>query len=81
MRLLFVHFFKPFDFRLRKDGANCSCGLPSEIVNAIMMPYKNTNAIVRPPNGDTNFFDKVSGVLKKDLLALCQFIVCQDYIL
>ena len=32
-------------------------GLPKEIVSAIMMLYKNTKAMVRSPDGDTDFFD------------------------
>ena len=35
-------------------------GLPKEIVITIMMLYKNTKAMVRSPEGDTDFFEIVS---------------------
>ena len=54
-------------------------GLPKETVAAIMMLYKNTK--VRSPDGDTDFFDIVAGVLKKGTLALYLFIICLDYVL
>ena len=44
-------------------------GIPRETVTAIMMLYKNTKVKVPWPNGDTNFFNIVAGVLKGDTLA------------
>ena len=35
--------------------------LPKEIFSAKMMLYKNTNAMVRSPEGDTVFFNIVAG--------------------
>ena len=43
-----------------------------------MMPYE---AMVHSPDGDTDFFDIVAGVLQGDILAQYLFIICQDYIL
>ena len=43
-----------------------------------MMLYKNTKVKVRSPDGDTDFFDIVAGVLQGDTLALYLFIICQD---
>ena len=40
--------------------------LPKETVTAIMMLYKNTKLKVRSPDGDTDFFDIVTGVLQED---------------
>ena len=40
--------------------------LPKEIVEAIMVLYKNTKVKVRSPDGDTDFFDNVTGVLQGD---------------
>ena len=34
-----------------------------------MMLYKNTKEMVRLPDGDTNFFDIVTGILQRDTLA------------
>ncbi len=49
-------------------------GLPKETVTSIMMLYKNAKAIVCSPDGDTNFFDIVAGVLQGDTLAPYLFI-------
>ena len=32
-------------------------------VTAIMMLYENTKAMIRSPNGNTDFFDIVTGIL------------------
>ena len=36
--------------------------LCTETVTMIMMLYKNTKSVVRPPDGDTDSFDTVTGV-------------------
>ena len=36
---------------------------------------------VRSPNGDTEYFDIVAGVLQGDTLAPCLFIISLDYVL
>ena len=41
-------------------------GLPKVIVTAIMMVYKITKVKFHSPDGDTNFFDVVVGVLQGD---------------
>ena len=41
-------------------------GLPKENVAAIMMLYKNTKVKIRPPGGDTDFFEVVADVLLGD---------------
>ena len=41
----------------------------------------NTKAMVRSPDGDTNFFDIVAGVLQGDTLAAYMFKICQNYVL
>ena len=46
-----------------------------------MMLYKNTEVKVRSPDGDTDFFDIVAGVLQGDTLAPYLFIICLDYVL
>ena len=56
-------------------------GFPKESVAAIIMLYKNTKVKVRSPDGDTDFFDIVTGVLQGDTLASYLFIICLDYIL
>ena len=43
--------------------------LPKETVAAIMMLYKNTKVKVHSPDGDTDYFDIIAGVLQGDTLA------------
>ena len=43
--------------------------------------YKNTRAFVRSPDGDTEFFDIIAGVLQEDTLAPYLFIIVLDYVL
>ena len=56
-------------------------GLPKETVAAITILYKNTKVKVRSPDGDTEHFDIVAGVLQGDTLAPYLFIICLDYVL
>ena len=54
-------------------------GLPKENVTAIMILYRNTKVKVPSPDGDTNYFDIVAGVLQGDTLAPYLFIICLDH--
>ena len=56
-------------------------GLLKETIAAIMMLYEYTKIKVRLPDGDTDYFDIVAGVLQGDPLAPCLFIICLDYVL
>ena len=56
-------------------------GLPKETVAAMTIPYRNTKVKVRSPDGDTEYFDIVAGVLQRDTLAPYLFIICLDYVL
>ena len=42
------------------------------------MLYKNTKVKVHSPDGDTDYFDIVAGVLQGDTLAPYLFIICLD---
>ena len=55
--------------------------LSREAVAAITVLYKNTKGKVRSPDGDTQYFDIVAGVLQGDTLAPHLFIICLDYVL
>ena len=46
-----------------------------------MILYRNTKVIVRSPDGDTEHFDIVAGVLQGDTLAPYLFIICLDCVL
>ena len=46
-----------------------------------MMLYKNTKVKVHPPDGDTDSFNIVTGVLQRNKLAQCLFIICLNYVL
>ena len=56
-------------------------GLPKETETAITILYRNTKVKVRSPDGDTEYFDIVAGVLQGDTLAPYPFIICLDYVL
>ena len=78
--LLFADFSKTFDsiHRGKMEQILLAYGHPKEIIAAIMMLSKNTKVKVRSPNGDTDFFDIVAGVLQEDTLASYLFIICLD---
>ena len=44
-------------------------GIPKETIAAITILYRNTKVKVRLPDGDTEYFDIVAGVLQWDTLA------------
>ena len=46
-----------------------------------MMLDKNIKVKVRSPDGDTDYFDIVAGVLQGDTLAPYLFTICLDYVL
>ena len=52
-------------------------GLPKETVAAITILYKITKVKVRSPDGNTEYFDIVAGVLQGDTLAPYLFIICR----
>ena len=56
-------------------------GIPNEIIKAIMIMYKNTQAFVRSPDGDTEFFNIIARLLQGDTLAPYLFIIVLDYVL
>ena len=81
--LLFVDFYKAFDsvHRGKMKEILLAYGIPTETVDAIMMLYKNTRAIVRSPDGDTDYFSIKAGVQQGDTLAPFLFIITLDYVL
>ena len=81
--ILFVDFTKAFDsiHRRKMEQILLVYGVPKETVAAITILYRNTKVKVRSPDGDTEYFDIVAGVLQGDTLAPYLFIICLDYVL
>ena len=81
--LLFVDFTKAFDsiHRGKMEQILPAYSLPKETIAVIMILYKNTKVKVRSPDGDTEYFDIVAGVLQGDMLAPYLFIICLDNVL
>ena len=80
--LLFVDFTKAFDsiHRGKMEQILLAHSLPKETVAAITIFYRNTKVKVRSPDGDTEYFDIVAGVLQGDTLAPYLFNICIDYV-
>ena len=55
--------------------------LPKETIAAIMIFYRNSKVKVGSPDGDTEYFDIVAGVMQGNMLAPYLFIICLDYVL
>ena len=81
--LIFVDFTKAFDsiHRGKMEQILIAYDIPKETVAAITILYRNTKVKVRSPDGDTEYFDIVAGVLQGDTLAPYLFIICLDYVL
>ena len=81
--ILFVDFTKAFDsiHRGKMEQILLAYGLPKETVTATMILYRNTKVKVCSPDGDTDYFSIVAGVLQGDTLAPYLFIICLDYVL
>ena len=81
--LTFVDFKKAFDSidRSKLMAILRAYGVPEKIVRAINIIYSNTIAKVISPDGMTDFFEILAGVLQGDTLAPFLFIVVVDYVL
>ena len=81
--LLFVDFTKAFDSirRGKMQQIQLAYGLQEETLAAKTILYRNTKVKVRSPDGDTEYFDIVAGLLQGDTLAPYHFIICLDYVL
>ena len=81
--ILLVDFTKVFEsiHRGKLEQILLAYGLPKETIEAIMILYRNTKVKVHSPDGDTDYFVFVAGVLQGDTLAPYHFIICQDYVL
>ena len=82
MKIQYV-FTKAFDsiHRGKMEQILLAYGVPKETVAAITILYRNTKVKVHSPDGDTEYFDIVAGVLQGDTLAPYLFIICLDDVL
>ena len=81
--LTFIDFRKAFDTIHRGKLMEIlrAYGVPEKMVSAIVATYSQTWAKVRTPDGDTESFEILAGVLQGDTLAPFLFIVALDYAL
>ena len=81
--LIFIDFTKALDtiHKGKMEQILLAYGIPKETVAAITILYLNTKVKVRSPDGDTEYFDIVAGVLQGETLALYLFIICLYYVL
>ena len=81
--ITFIDFRKAFDTIHRGKMLTIlkAYGIPDLIVEAIGKMYENTRAKVVSPDGETDLFDILSGVLQGDTLAPYLFVIVLDYAL
>ena len=79
--LTFVDFKKTFDSIHRGKLMEIlrAYGIPEKVVLAINILYTDTLAKVLSPDGDTDLFEILAGVLQGDTLAPYLFIIALDY--
>ena len=79
--MAFLDFVKAFDSINRKRMIKVlrAYGIPGKIVDLIQWMYSNTRAQVLTPDGLTDIFEIVAGVLQGDTLAPYLFIIVLDY--
>ena len=56
-------------------------GVPTNLLNTIKAIYTNTKAKVMSPDGETDVFEIMMGVLQGDTLAPFLFVIVLDYAL
>ena len=81
--ILFVDFSKVFDsvYKEKIKQILQAYGFSKETVTVIIMLYKDIEAMVHLPDGDTDYFDIFAGILQEDTLAHFLWIICLDYVL
>ena len=80
--LIFIDFNKPFDTVHREMMLILKAyGIPEEFMTAISIMYEDTSANVITPDGETETFSILAGVLQEDTLAPYLFVIVIDYIM
>ena len=83
LTIVFVDFKKAFDSINREVMFEILglYGIPDKIIKAIKALHTNTKSRVITPDGETELFDIVAGVLQGDTLAPLLFVIVLDYVL
>lgn len=81
--ITFIDFRKAFDsvHRGKMLKILLAYGIPNSIVQAINIMYSNTQAVVLSPDGETDAFEILAGVLQGDTLAPYLFVIVLDYVM
>ena len=81
--ITFIDFCKAFDSIHRGKMLQIlrAYGIPDQIVDAIGDMYQDTMAKVVSPDGETDLFEILAGVLQGDTLAPYLFVIILDYAL
>ena len=79
--ITFIDFKKAFDSIHRKKMIKIlkAYGIPEKMVDAIAILYNNTRAKILSPDGETEYFEIIAGVLQGDTLAPYLFAIVLDY--
>ena len=79
--IIFIDFRKAFDsiHRERMMKILKAYDIPDNLLGAIKLMYENTKARVLSPDGETELFDILAGVLQGDTLAPYLFAIVLDY--
>ena len=81
--LVFVDFKKAFDSVDREKMFDILSlyGIPQKIITAIKLLYSGTKSSVQTPDGETDTFPIIAGILQGDTLAPFLFILVVDYVM
>lgn len=81
--ILFVDFSKAFDSVHRGKMLKIlkAYGIPEQLISAIDKLYEGTRAKVISPDGETDYFNILAGVLQGDTLAPYLFAIVVDYVM
>ena len=81
--IIFINFMKAFNTIHRGNMLTIlkAYGIPEELVTAIIMMYEYTIAKVITPDGETETFNILAGVLQGNTLALYNFVIVIDYVM
>ena len=79
--ITFIDFKKAFDTVHRGKMIKIlrAYGVPEKVIQAVAAGYAKTRAKVLSPDGETEYFDILAGVLQGDTLAPYLFILTLDY--